>query len=157
MMPQQAIGPRIKRICNAIDRQRTLDMEDMELTSSQGVVLGYLVRNRDRAVSPGDVGRHFGLSHPTVTGILQRLEAKAFIAYAEDPEDRRKKRILATEKALDCHGHIRERFLENEERLTKGMSEAERTQLSALLDRIIVNMDATCESCAESAGEEGGK
>ncbi len=154
MDSEQRVGPRIKRICNAIDRQRTLDLEDMELTSSQGAVLGCLVRNRDAAFSPGDVGKHFGLSHPTVTGILQRLESKGFIAYAQDPEDHRKKRILVTEKALDCHGRIRARFLENEARLTAGMSEAERTALLTLLDRIIVNMDAACESCAAPRPKE---
>ncbi len=157
MTPESALGPRIKRISNAIDRKRTLDMEDMELTSSQGMVLGYLARNPDRALSPGDVGRHFGLSHPTVTGILQRLEAKGFVTYAADPADRRRKQVLATEKALDCHSRIRERFLENEDRLTKGMSEAERTRLLELLDRVIENMGAACECCAGSPGQEEAK
>ncbi len=32
MTPESALGPRIKRISNAIDRKRTLDMEDMELS-----------------------------------------------------------------------------------------------------------------------------
>ncbi len=154
MSPEQALGPRIKRISNAIDRQRTLDMEDMELTSSQGMVLGWLVRSPDSAISPGDVGRHFGLSHPTVTGILQRLEAKGFVVYADDPADRRRKQVLATEKALDCHSRIRERFLENEARLTMGMSEAERTRLLELLDRVIENTGAGCDCRAGSPGKE---
>ena len=138
MTPESALGPRIKRISNAIDRKRTLDMEDMELTSSQGMVLGYLARNPDRALSPGDVGRHF-------------------VTYAADPADRRRKQVLATEKALDCHSRIRERFLENEDRLTKGMSEAERTRLLELLDRVIENMGAACECCAGSPGQEEAK
>lgn len=139
---EQAIGPRIKRISNAMDRKRTRDLEDLELTSSQGIVLGYLVRNRDSSISPGDIGKHFGLSHPTVTGILQRLETKAYIRYAEDPADRRRKRIEVTERALDCHCRIQERFLETENRLTAGMSEEARAGLLALLDQMIANMGA---------------
>ena len=100
---EQAIGPRIKRISNAMDRKRTRDLEDLDLTSSQGIVLGYLVRNRESSISPGDIGKHFGLSHPTVTGILQRLESKDYIRYAEDAADRRRKRIEVTERALDCY------------------------------------------------------
>lgn len=147
MIPEQAIGPRIKRISNAIDRKRTLDLEDLELTSSQGIVLGFLVRNRDAGVSPGEIGKHFGLSHPTVTGILQRLESKDFIRYAEDPSDRRRKRIEVTERALDCHCRIHERFLETENQLTAGMTEPERAKLLALLDQMIENMGADRGGC----------
>ena len=148
MLPEQAVGPRIKRISNAMDRKRTVDLEDLGLTSSQGLVLGYLARHQDEAVFPGDVCRHFGLSQPTVTGILQRLEAKGFLVYADDPADRRRRRLVPTEKALDCHQRVVEHFWETEALLTRGMSEAERETLLALLDRLIANMDAGCESGA---------
>ena len=147
MLPEQAVGPRIKRISNAMDRRRTLDLEDLDLTSSQGLVLGYLARNQEADVSPGDIGRHFGLSQPTVSGILQRLEAKGFLVFADDPADRRRRRLVPTEKALDCHEWVKQRFIETERLLTRGLTEAERAQLSGLLDRLIANMDADCESC----------
>ena len=140
MLPEQAVGPRIKRISNAMDRKRTVDLEDLGLTSSQGLVLGYLARHRDEAVFPGDVCRHFGLSQPTVTGILQRLEAKGFVAYAEDSGDRRKKRVFATEKALDVHHRVLQRFQETETLITDQMTEQEVGTLLALLDRVIDNV-----------------
>ena len=62
------VSPRIKRISNALDRRVTMELEDMELTASQGMVLGYLHRRRGQDVYPVDIGKHFGLSHPTVTG-----------------------------------------------------------------------------------------
>ena len=148
MLPEQAVGPRIKRISNAMDRKRTVDLEDLGLTSSQGLVLGYLARHRDEAVCPGDVCRHFGLSQPTVTGILQRMEAKGFIVFADDPSDRRRRLIAGTEKALDVHQRVVEHFWETEALLTRGLSEAERETLLVLLDRLIANMDAGCDSCA---------
>ena len=141
------IGPRIKRISSAMDRKRTMDLEDVELTSSQGMVLGYLARRQGEAVCPGDVGKHFGLSHPTVTGILQRLEAKGYIAYEADPDDRRKKRVAATEKALECHARIRSRFFETEALITKGMSPEEIAALVRLLDGILERLDAGCGAC----------
>lgn len=154
MTMEQAIGPRIKRISTALDRKRTRDLEDLELTSSQGMVLGYLARNREDPVSPGDIGRHFGLSHPTVTGILQRLEAKGFVEYADDPEDRRRKRVAVTERALECHARILEGFANTEALLTVGMSEAERSQLLALLNRVAENMDRECRSFAGPGPKE---
>ena len=148
MLPEQAVGPRIKRISNAMDRKRTVDLEDMDLTSSQGLVLGYLARHRDEAVYPAEICRHYGLSQPTVTGILQRLEAKGFLVYADDPDDRRRRRLVPTGKALDCHEWVKQRFIETERLLTEGLTEAERAQLLVLLDRLIANMDGGCESSA---------
>ena len=141
------VGPRIKRISNALDRKRTLDLEDMDLTSSQGMVLGYLNRRREETVYPGDIGKHFGLSHPTVSGILQRLEAKGFITYEAERGDRRKKRVCTTDRALDCHQRIRGRFLETEALLTGTMSPQELATLVTLLDRMIEKLDAGCEAC----------
>lgn len=140
MLSEQAVSPRIKRISNAMDRKRTLDLEDLELTSSQGFVLGYLARHQEEAVTPGDLCRHFSLSHPTVTGILQRMEAKGFIVYAEDSADRRKKRVCATEKALDLHQRVLERFQETEALIRGSMTEEELQTLTGLLDRVIANI-----------------
>lgn len=140
MLSELAVSPRIKRISNALERKRTLDLEDMDLTSSQAFVLGYLIRNREEAVTPGDICRHFDLSHPTVTGILQRLECKGFLTYVEDSNDRRKKQICVTEKALDVHQHARERCQETESLVTGSMTEEELRTLVALLDRVIANI-----------------
>lgn len=140
MQSEEALGPRIKRISNALDRKRTQDMDGMALTSSQAFVLGYLTRHRDRNVSPGDLGRHFDLSQPTVTGILQRLEAKGFIRYAADENDRRKKRIRVTDKAMEVHQQVHQSFLETEALITQGISEGELQCLLELLDRVIVNI-----------------
>ena len=140
MNHDSAISPRLKRISTALDRKRTQDMEDLELTSSQGFVLGYLTRHRDEPVYSGDLRRHFDLSHPTVTGILQRLESKGFIAYAEDGTDRRKKRICITDKALEVHQQVIQRFQETETLITQGMTEEEKQSLLRLLDRVIDNI-----------------
>ncbi len=144
------IGPRIKRISNAMDRKRNMDLEDVELTSSQGMVLGYLARRQGEAVYPGDVGKHFGLTHPTVTGILQRLEAKGYVAYEPDPADRRKKRVVPTEKALECHARIRARFVETEHLITKGMTPGELEELVRLLDGVIERLNAGCGMCGSN-------
>lgn len=140
MQTENAVGPRLKRISNALDRKRTLDLEDLDLTSSQGMVLGWLVRRREAPVNPGEIGRHFGLSQPTVTGILQRLEAKGFVACADDSGDRRKKRVIVTEKAMDVHQRVVQRFQETETLITEGMSEREIGTLLGLLDRVIDNI-----------------
>lgn len=139
--PEGAIGPRIKRISVCLDRMRTRDFEELELTSTQGSVLGYLVRMGDRCVYPGDLCKRFSLTHPTVSGVLQRLEAKGFLTYGQD-DDRRKKRILITDKALECHQEILSRIARSEALLTQGLTPAQRQQLLELLELVQQNIQA---------------
>ncbi len=140
MLSELAVSPRIKRISNALERKRTLDLEDMDLTSSQAFVLGYLLRHRQEPVTPGDICRHFGLSHPTVTGILQRLECKGFLRYVEDSADRRKKQICVTEKAQEIQHCANQRCQETETLISGSLTEDELRTLVGLLDRVIANI-----------------
>jgi len=133
---EHALGPRIKRLSCAMDQMRNESIAELELTSSQAFVLGYLVRSSPEPVYPGDIVRRFGWRHPTVSGILQRLEAKGFVTYAADT-DRRRKRVVVTQKAIECHDAILEKLQENERRAAAGLSEPERVQLCALLDRVL--------------------
>nr|MCR5552608.1 MarR family transcriptional regulator [Oscillospiraceae bacterium] len=90
---KNAVGPRIKRVNNVLDFWRTQDMERLGLTSTQGYLLGWLTRNADRSVTPSELGRSFKLSQPTISGILQRLEAKGFVTMEADSNDRRRKYV----------------------------------------------------------------
>lgn len=157
MLSELAISPRIKRISNALERKRTLDLEDMDLTSSQAFVLGYLLRHQEEPVTPGDICRHFDLSHPTVTGILQRLECKGFLKYVEDSSDRRKKQICVTDKALEVQHCANQRCQETESLVSGSLSEEEMRVLVGLLDRVIANIGQVegLDPCRKS--KEGGK
>ena len=111
----------------------------MELTPVQSRVMGYLA-HRAEAPCAKDVEEEFHLSHPTVSGILSRLEKKHFVEFRPDPQDRRCKRIYVLEKGREhieqIHGIIRE----NEERIVQGFSEEEKQLFAAFLERAIRNM-----------------
>ena len=103
---KNAVGPRIKRVNNAIDFWRTQDMDRLGLTTTQGYLLGWLTRNADKSVTPSELGRSFKLSQPTISGILQRLEAKGFVTMEADSNDRRRKYVRTTDRAAECHQQI---------------------------------------------------
>lgn len=136
-----AVGPRIKRVNNVIDFWRTQDMERLGLTSTQGYLLGWLTRNADKSVTPSELGRSFRLSQPTVSGILQRLEAKGFVTMEADPNDRRRKYVRTTERAAECHQQIISNFRDMERRLAAPLSAEEQKTLLALLDRMIDGLE----------------
>lgn len=140
------LGYKIKMLNNALTQNMTKGITSLDLTCSQSFILRYLVMHQDAAVYSRDLEKNFDFSHPTVSGLLQRLEAKGFVVCAPDPADRRLKRITVTEKALKLNQEIRAQIEASEQALVAGFTEEEVQTLNALLDRVIQN---TVPSSAE--------
>ena len=122
-----------------VDQSMTNALTGMELTAAQGHIMGYLAHRQEPPCSR-DVEEAFQLSHPTVSGLLSRLEKKGFIEFRCDEEDRRCKRIYMLPKGQQCHELMHSTILHNEELLVQDFTEAEKEQFFALLSRAIHNM-----------------
>ncbi len=131
--------PRIRALHWATDQMMSEALSQMELTASQGVVLGYLSRQQE-AKCPRDIEEAFHLSHACTAGILSRLEKKGFLEFKPDETDRRCKRVYLTEKAAAVHAHMLECIAGIEERMIQDFTLEEQQQFVALLDRAIANM-----------------
>ena len=114
-------------------------LETMELTAAQGHIMAFLAHS-SQPPCPRDVEAEFQLSHPTVSGILSRLEQKGFIELRTDPEDRRCKRIYVLEKGRQCHELMHSTIQNNEQRIVRDFSPEEQEQFAILLQRAITNM-----------------
>ena len=121
------------------DQAITRALEAMDLTSSQGHIMGYLAAQKEPAC-PRDIEEQFHLSHPTVSGLLSRLEKKGFIELRPDPHDRRCKRIFVLPKGTECHQQMHQTIVNMENQLVSGFSEEEQQLFEAFLDRAIANM-----------------
>ena len=65
------------------DQAITSALAQMDLTASQGHIMGYLA-HRDQPPCSRDIEEAFRMSHPTVSGLLSRLEKKGFIEFRSD-------------------------------------------------------------------------
>lgn len=139
------LGFKIKTISKLLAQNMTNSIASLDLTSSQSVVLGYLCyrAQRQETVYPRDLERHFSFTHPTVSGLLQRLEAKGYLRFEPSPEDRRCKQILVTRRALEANQQVLDHLAAAEQRLVSDMSPVEITQLHSFLDRMIQNLSAS--------------
>ena len=126
-------------------------LEQMDLTASQGHVMGYLAHHPEAPCSR-DIEEAFQLSHPTVSGLLARLEKKGFIEFRPDEKDRRCKRIHMLPKGQACIELMHRTIRENEERIVQGFSDAEKAQFASLLERAISNMGGS--PCQRKLKEE---
>jgi len=124
------------------DQAMTAALEKMDLTAAQGHIMGYLSHQPDPPC-PRDIETAFHLSHPTVSGLLSRLEQKGFIQLRTDPCDRRCKRIYIQPKGQECHQTMNQTILDIESRLVQNFTPEEKELFASLLQRAIANMGAS--------------
>lgn len=139
------LGFKIKIISKLLTQNITNSITSLDLTSSQARVLGYLCcrTQRQEKVYPRDIERDFRFTHPTVSGLLQRLETKGYLSSEPSAEDRRCKQILVTKRALEANQQVLDQLAASEQRLVSDMSSEEINQLKNLLDRMIQNLSAS--------------
>ena len=134
-----------------IDQRMTNALEKMDLTAAQGQIMGFLAR-RQSPTCARDIEEQFKLSHPTVSGLLSRLEKKGFIQFLPDEKDRRCKRIHILPKGRECLENIYQVILENEKQVVFGFSPEEQAQFASLLQRAVDNMGGN--PCRKSTHKE---
>ena len=142
----QNLGPRLRYLNNRITQYMDQQFLALDLTSTQSFILHHLSLHENEAMYPKDIEKRFHLTHPTVSGVLQRLEAKNFIVIEPDRADRRCKRIRLTDRARRCDEAVRHAFETLERLMCSGMSEEEQQTLLRLLDLASANLRTTQET-----------
>ena len=142
----QNLGPRLRYLNNRITQYMDQQFLALDLTSTQSFILHHLSLHENEAMYPKDIEKRFHLTHPTVSGVLQRLEAKNFIVIEPDRADRRCKRIRLTDRARRCDEAVGQALETLERLMCSGMSEEEQQTLLRLLDLASANLRTTQET-----------
>lgn len=121
------------------DQVMTNTLADMELTAAQGHIIAFVAHHGPPPCAR-DIEQAFQLSHPTVSGLLTRLERKDFIEQRPDPSDRRCKRIFLLEKGRQCLSVMDQTIRQTEHRIVQNFTPQEQELFSQLLNRAIENM-----------------
>lgn len=132
-------GYLIRVLENCMEQAMNNELASMDLTAAQGHIMGYITHRKSPPCAR-DIEEAFQLSHPTVSGILSRLEQKGFIEMLPDEQDRRCKRIYILEKGLQLDETMHQTIRTTEEQLVQGFTEEEKAQFAALLQRAIDNL-----------------
>ncbi len=135
------LGFLFKLIHDSFEKDLNHLLKSQELTMSQMQVLGFLFAHSEEAVTHRDIEKFLDLSHPTVVGILKRMESKGFIRTAVNKKDRRCRDVFLAEKAASVRKAMEAHKAHMESKLTAGMTEAQVKELDLLLHTVLKNMD----------------
>ncbi len=147
------IGPKARVIANSFRRIADESTHELGITGVQSFLLGYLYCQREHPPCQHDIEVRFNIKHPTATGLLERMEERGFVRFEQDGADRRRKRILLTEKGAEAAQHTKDRLDELDARLSQGFTPEELSTLNALLDRVVENAKSAGGRCRHQEGE----
>lgn len=152
MSEPRHLGHRVRILAQAVRQAIDRKLIDLDLTAQQSFIIRYLYEQRGETVYPKEIEKRFSLTHPTVSGLLQRLEHKGFVSCLPDSNDRRFKRLELTAKAEECQKQIFQHIQTIEKTMTAGMSEEEIELLIRFLDLAAENLNSSMN--LESQKEE---
>ena len=113
-------------------------MEDMELNPSQAGIL-FILNNQGR-LSQRQLAEKIGITPPSMTVTLRKLEERGFITKEPDERDQRILRICLSEAGKECIEKIKSIMKDMEEILYRGFSVEERLLFQRLLLEMRENM-----------------
>jgi len=136
---QERIGSLIKKSYLRIEKRFIQALQPYGLTPAQYRVMVLLCRNQDKPLRQIDIEQEFGMTNPTVTGILQNMEKKDLVQRVENPADRRSKLVSATPKTLAIVEKVEGEVEQIEKYMATLFEPGERDELARLLK--ILNHD----------------
>ena len=136
---KQRIGYQFKLISDKLRVHEDIDLKSCGVTMTQGRILNYL-SDRGGIAAQKEIEDHLQVSHPTVVGLVSRLEQNGFVETWYNPKDRRSKVVGLTEKAKRCNKSMEEVLERRDRVLLQGLSEEEQEELKRLLAIIQKNI-----------------
>ncbi len=137
---QSDIGYLLKVIQENAERLANQIYRPADLTSAQVRLMKYVRSREGRMATQKEIEHYFQVSHPTVVGIVQRLEHKGFVRTEMDERDKRKKLIFLTEYEEKMYQQVKSSHEKMEHILTAGMTEEQIRRLSELLSLVLCNL-----------------
>ena len=129
-----------KILTTAIERLLNQELSEYGITYTQATVIGYLKQNINQEVFQKDIEYHLGLTHSTVSILLNRMEEKNMVSIQSCSTDRRYKRVVLTEHSMEISDTIHRKIQQITETLFVGISDTRQQELSETMKQIIQNI-----------------
>jgi len=139
-MSHRDIGYLIKQISDKIKASVDANFKKQGITLSQVNVLGYLDTHGGSATQK-ELEVHLAVSHPTITGIVSRLEKNGFLTCYPDPADKRNKIVSQTAKADALSDTMKKQWEMHRELLHRGLTDEDIATMERCLKIMYKNLD----------------
>jgi DNA-binding MarR family transcriptional regulator len=133
-----------ERVLTLLDRieqggLRHFPMRDQDLTIAQIALMANVARNEGAHIQ--DLAERMGLTAPTVSVAVRKLEESGWLRREEDESDKRASCIFLTQKATKVVQQIVKQRKKKVAQFLNGLSGEEQNMLIHLLQKAIMNVE----------------
>lgn len=134
-----------KKISTTMEKIVNSTLQEHDVTISQWHYLNYLYSRGGEHIHLKDIENYFGVSQPTVVGILKRMKAKGYLYLEKADYSANSKAATLTEagKQMCEYGLEKKKFVD--ELLIQPLTDEERITFGNLLTKIYDGMKDTAE------------
>ena len=131
----------LKQLHLTLEQYGKIQMRDMDLSPTQGILLHYLLTHKGQVIYGIDLHTALGISKASVSTTLKALKQKGYLKkMKENPSDDRKKQIVLTKKAYDTERLIHASLLSQRRRLCQEIPKQRLEWLGEDLDQMLCNL-----------------
>ena len=141
MSKNYSCGALLKQIHDIMEKNANNVLREQELTISQSGVLVLLDEKEGKTASFKELEKEFGVSQPTMAGILNRLVQKDLVEVLTDSEDKRIRKAHLTQKGADKCKEGYKHMNSAEEQLLKSLTRDEKKEFNRLLLKVRKSFD----------------
>ena len=139
-MKKNSIGGIINYISDKVRQKADNNLKDHNVTLSQVRVLNFLWRENG-SCSQKQIEDFLQVSHPTVVGLVSRMEQSGYIQTSVSSDDKRNKIVTVTDSGMALASELC-RFMDDmDNRMLKGLSEEQQSQLADMLLTVAKNLE----------------
>ena len=139
-MPKKDVGYLIKNINDKLKVKADADLKHCNLSLAQSRVLAFL-NNKGGSATQKEIEVFLDVSHPTVVGIVSRMEQNGHVITWIDEADKRNKVVKLTEQAEVIRRDIEQNIYDNEKKMLASLTPDEIEQLRKMLNVIYKNLE----------------
>ena len=141
-MPKNySCGTLLKQIHDIMEKNANNVLREQDLTISQSGVLVLLDEKEGKTASFKELEKDYGVSQPTMVGILNRLVQKDLVEVLTDSEDKRIRKAHLTQKGADKCKEGYKHMNSAEEQLLKSLTNNEKKEFNRLLLKVRKSFD----------------
>ena len=139
-MMKRDIGYLIKNINDKLKAKADADLKHCNLTLAQSRVFAFLHRNDGQATQK-EIEVFLDVSHPTVVGIVSRMEQNGHVISWFDEHDKRNKIVRLTNQAQALGMDMEQNIKSNEKQMLASLTDEDIERLRELLLVVYKNLE----------------
>ncbi len=139
-MLKQDIGYLIKNINDKLKVKADADLKHYNLTLAQSRVVAFLHNNGGQATQK-EIEVFLEVSHPTVVGIVSRMEQNGHVTSWIDDQNKRNKIVRLTRQAEALGMDMEQKISANEQKMLSSLSPADIERLREMLLSVYKNLE----------------